>query len=66
MTTPITRAQAAESGLTRYYTGKPCNRGHDAERFVSNGSCIQCQKARTRVYVQNLIKARNHAAQTKN
>lgn len=28
-------------GLKRYYTGKPCIRGHTAERFV-NGGCVIC------------------------
>lgn len=24
------------------YNGKPCRRGHEAERYVSSGSCIEC------------------------
>jgi hypothetical protein len=38
----ITRQDAREQGLTRYFTGKPCKRGHLSERMTSNGSCWEC------------------------
>lgn len=38
----ITRMDAAKSGLKRYYTGKLCKHGHDSERYVYNGHCVQC------------------------
>ncbi|MEW5560632.1 hypothetical protein AB1287_10345 [Enterobacter asburiae] len=38
----ITRMEAAKSGLNRYFTGKPCANGHKAERYVLNGTCVQC------------------------
>ena len=41
----ITRAEARERGLTRYFTGKPCKNGHISERTVSRMICILCQKA---------------------
>jgi hypothetical protein len=31
----LARADAKAHGLTRYYTGKPCGRGHIAERNTS-------------------------------
>jgi len=37
-----TRKEARAAGLKRYYTGKPCKRGHVAERLVSNWSCLDC------------------------
>lgn len=37
----ITRAQAIERGLTRYFTGNPCKHGHIAERYLQSG-CIEC------------------------
>lgn len=44
MTKPlISRLDAFALGQHRFYTGKPCKKGHDSERFTSNGSCIQCQ-----------------------
>ena len=36
------RQLAKFQGKTRYTTGKPCIRGHTAERLVSNGRCIKC------------------------
>jgi hypothetical protein len=38
----ISRDAAAANGLTRFYTGKACQRGHIAERYVSNGACVEC------------------------
>lgn len=36
------RRAAFEAGKTRYNTGVPCKHGHVAERYVSNGGCVQC------------------------
>jgi len=38
----ISRAYAKQLGMKRYFTGKPCNKGHIAERYTSGGDCIQC------------------------
>jgi hypothetical protein len=38
----IDKHVAANSGKTRYYTGKPCRAGHLSERFVSSGGCVEC------------------------
>lgn len=38
----ITRDQAKELGLKRYYTGLPCKHGHFAERYVCNSQCCEC------------------------
>lgn len=47
---PITRDEAAQRGLSRFWTGRPCKAGHMAERFVSNRQCVACnaEKARER------------------
>lgn len=37
-----TRTLAREAGAERYFTGKPCIRGHLSERTTHNGACIQC------------------------
>ena len=39
----ITRKQAIECGITFYFTGKPCKRGHLAERRVGNKACRECE-----------------------
>lgn len=38
----IKRTTAKELGLTRYFTGKPCNRGHICERNTRDKGCIEC------------------------
>lgn len=32
-----------------YFTGKPCKRGHVAERFVSTRNCVECNRERGRL-----------------
>lgn len=38
----IDRNDARAQGLTRFFTGTACASGHVSERYVSNGSCIEC------------------------
>lgn len=40
----VTRKEAREQGLLRYYTGKPCKNGHLTERYVAKGTCLDCGK----------------------
>jgi len=42
----ISRKEAKSQGLKRYFTGKPCKRGHIAERGVCNSGCISCKQQR--------------------
>lgn len=44
----ISRKEAKEKGLTRFFTGEPCIRGHIAERSTSGGMCRECEKLRDR------------------
>ena len=44
----ITRKEAKELGLKRYFTGKPCKHGHVAERLVSSDGCRECNAERQR------------------
>lgn len=46
----ISRSEAKALGRKRYFTGKPCKRGHVAERLVPNGNCRECERARDRLY----------------
>lgn len=46
----ITRADALAQGLKRYFTGKPCARGHIAEHYVISCKCIICQRLLTNEY----------------
>ena len=46
----ITKAEAKARGLSRYFTGKPCRRGHVVERWVANGGCATCKAAIDRAW----------------
>jgi uncharacterized protein (DUF924 family) len=63
----ITRKEAQEKGLPRYFTGKPCKHGHVCERLVSQKVCIECkQKFDKGYYVKNkerLLKKVKHYAE---
>tara|TARA_R110000772_G_scaffold8737_2_gene28934 strand:- start:12455 stop:12928 length:474 start_codon:yes stop_codon:yes gene_type:complete len=38
----MTKAEAVKLGLNLYNTGKPCKRGHMADRYVYNRTCLEC------------------------
>lgn len=42
--TIILRREAIASGLSRYFTGKPCKHGHVSERGTSRGQCLECHR----------------------
>lgn len=42
----VSRSEAVRQGLKKYYTGKPCKRGHLSERRVSTNDCVTCSKER--------------------
>ena len=46
----ITRDEAIAKGLTRYFTGKPCHKGHIAERSVANFNCVICINEKSKQY----------------
>jgi hypothetical protein len=45
-----TRAEARAAGETRYFTGRPCKRGHLVERFVSSMGCVKCHAETDRAW----------------
>jgi hypothetical protein len=49
----ISRKEAKEQGLTRYFTGVPCPKGHIAEKTISNGNCAECLKEYKRNWAKN-------------
>lgn len=55
----VTRSQAREHGLVRYFTAKPCKYGHLAERFVSVGHCLACRGNPSRIASEEAYKFRN-------
>jgi 5-methylcytosine-specific restriction endonuclease McrA len=61
----ISRADAKSSGLTRYFTGRECPRGHAAERRVNGCGCVECgnetRQARADYHAQYRAKHRDKA-----
>lgn len=46
--------RVATLGSTRYFTGKPCQRGHVAERQTSNGVCLECHALTIARHIDNV------------
>lgn len=38
------RKEAKAAGLTYYFTGKPCPKGHIDDRQTNSGTCVTCKK----------------------
>jgi hypothetical protein len=51
LSTIISRKDAKQLGLKRYFTGKPCKHGHIDERRVHDGACTECQRISYRSYL---------------
>lgn len=49
----ITRAEARALGLPRYFTGKPCPKGHLSERYTSSTQCRACSIERATRWQQD-------------
>ena len=39
--------EARAKGLKRYFTGKPCPKGHVCDRMVTNTDCVDCMRIRS-------------------
>jgi hypothetical protein len=58
----ISRQEAVKLGLSKYFTGEKCSRGHVAARRVKSSTCIECvAEYRARYYQEN--KEKEHARQ---
>lgn len=52
MLEPISREDAIAAGSKRYFTGKPCKRGHVSERKVSDHACLACRNEDRKEFVR--------------
>lgn len=57
--TVIKRRAAWEAGLTKFYTGRSCSHGHDAQRWVVSGACILCARKAQNEYAASMRGNRN-------
>lgn len=59
--------EARMAGLKRYFTGKPCKRGHICERASVNGSCMMClsEKSKASYYKNHETMLAKQAARRK-
>lgn len=57
----VSRNQALETTLPRYFTGVPCRNGHISERYTVNHTCVECGKLICkRTYVKHSNKIKSH------
>lgn len=42
------RHKAKLAGTSRYYSSRPCKRGHFSERATASGVCVECRRIRER------------------
>lgn len=47
---PSTRKEARLAGENKYFTGKPCLRGHVAHRYTKDSTCCQCVSEKQKQY----------------
>lgn len=46
----ITRAEARERGLTRFFTGLACRSGHISEAYTKTFKCVECNRLKSAAY----------------
>lgn len=51
-----TRNEAFEKKLHKYYTGRPCVRGHLTFRYVRTGQCVDCVRQYAKKFAQQTTK----------
>lgn len=42
----VSRKDAIEKGLLKYFSGKPCGKGHVCERYTKKSTCLMCDSER--------------------
>jgi len=55
----ISRKEAKEQGLKKYFTGIPCKNRHVAERYVSGHRCVKCLSEKCTKYYDKTRKTKN-------
>jgi hypothetical protein len=60
----ISRGEAIERGLVRYFTGSECKHGHTSERYTITGGCCDCLDASNKARREHIMAARQRAQET--
>lgn len=60
----IGRMQARARGLSRYFTGKPCLRGHVSERYVFSANCVACSIEDRGTVIPDIVSLRGESWKT--
>lgn len=58
----VSKSDAIERGLKRYFNGKPCKKGHISERSVGRDACIECHNERNRKYYHKTLEHQHKRA----
>ena len=53
--------EARALGLSRYFTGKSCPKGHVAERMLSSRGCVECNQVKDRTDENRIMQNRARA-----
>ena len=54
----VTRQEAIEGGLPKYFTGEACKNGHVSERQTISGACLACKASYLERDRQKMAEAR--------
>lgn len=58
----VSRSEAKQAGLARYFTGAPCIRGHISVRYTTDTRCVDCARCRARKqYIRDGSNIKNRA-----
>lgn len=57
----LSRKDARAIGAARYFTGKPCKRGHVTQRITTSALCVECNRVIQRAS-RKRIKLADHRA----
>lgn len=50
----LLRKDAIAHGVNKYFTGKPCGKGHTAPRYTKTGVCCRCNTDSRRAFNQRI------------
>lgn len=59
---PTSAKEAKSLGIARYFTGRPCKRGHVCERFASTASCVECMRGHFSTWRKKNVEADRKAS----